>query len=93
MIALIKVLLCRHSTVTGMGEPQPNIMSRRKGSTEREDRAIVRSAVTTPDSSLTFIQRVTWTPVTARLRQRSLRKQDLNSRRPLPGLPLSYAHL
>lgn len=65
---------------------------RPRATTEREDRVIVRSALTAPDASLSTIRRVTGTPVTAMTIDRRLSERGLRSRRPLRRLPLTVAH-
>lgn len=65
---------------------------RPRATTNREDRAIVRSAVTAPSSSLSTIRRSTQTPVSTMTIHRRLRERNLRSRRPLRHLPLTPAH-
>ena len=80
--------------LAGMG-PEWQISAgsgRPRATTEREDRAIVRAAVTARDSSLSTIQRVTNTEVTTRTINRRLRERNLYSRRPLRRLPLTSMH-
>ncbi|GFT47348.1 HTH_Tnp_Tc3_2 domain-containing protein [Trichonephila clavipes] len=57
----------------------------------REDKLVVRSAVTVPISSLSTIRRVTLTGVSAMTIQRQLIEQNLRSYRPLRHLPLTPA--
>lgn len=59
---------------------------------EHEDRVMVRSVLTTPDSSLSPIQHVTETAITTRTTDRRLREQGLKLRYPLLRLSLNYAH-
>ncbi|GFX11718.1 transposable element Tcb1 transposase [Trichonephila clavipes] len=66
------------------------------GITSREDRQIVRMAVT--DRSVTsrtvaqHIESVTHHSVTARTIRRRLQRSGLSTRRPLLGLPLTQSH-
>ncbi|KFM71407.1 Transposable element Tcb2 transposase, partial [Stegodyphus mimosarum] len=62
---------------------------RPRETTEREDRAIVRAALTAPDASLSSIVRATSASVTARTIYRWLTERGLRSRRPLRRLPLT----
>ncbi|GFX43744.1 HTH_Tnp_Tc3_2 domain-containing protein [Trichonephila clavipes] len=60
---------------------------------DREDRLIVRYAITASDSSLSTIRRVTFTRVsTMTIPRRRLIEQNLCSYRPLLPLPLLTAH-
>ena len=74
----------RYQRQNGSGRP--------RATTEREDRAIVRAAVTAPDSSLSTIHRVTRTHVSNMTLHRRLRERNLHSRRPLRCLPLTPVH-
>lgn len=65
---------------------------RPRATTDREDRLIVRAAVTAPDSSLSSIRRATRTRVTTMTIHRRLRERNLCSYRPLRHLPLTPAH-
>ncbi|UYV82585.1 hypothetical protein LAZ67_22000050 [Cordylochernes scorpioides] len=62
---------------------------RPRATTEREDRAIVRTAVAAPESTLTTIQRVTGTQVSKMTINRRLRERNLRARRPLRCLHLT----
>ncbi|UYV74518.1 VPS53, partial [Cordylochernes scorpioides] len=62
---------------------------RPRATTEQDDRAIVRMAVTAPESTLSTIQRVTGTQMTI---NRRLRERNLRARRPLRCLPLTPVH-
>ncbi|GFX73040.1 HTH_Tnp_Tc3_2 domain-containing protein [Trichonephila clavipes] len=57
-----------------------------------KDRLIVRSTVTTPDSSLLTIRRATRTRVSTMTVHRRLIERNLRSHRPLCHLPLTPAH-
>ncbi|UYV74510.1 hypothetical protein LAZ67_11003736 [Cordylochernes scorpioides] len=63
---------------------------RPRATTERKDRAIVRTAVAAP--TLSTIQRVTGTQVSKMTINRRLRERNLRSRRPLRCLPLTSVH-
>ncbi|UYV82659.1 hypothetical protein LAZ67_22000420 [Cordylochernes scorpioides] len=65
---------------------------RPRATTEREDRAIVRTAVAAPESTLSTIQRVTGTQVSKMTINRRLRERNLKARRPLRCLPLTPVH-
>ncbi|UYV83005.1 hypothetical protein LAZ67_22001722 [Cordylochernes scorpioides] len=65
---------------------------RPRDTTEREDRAIVRTAVAAPESTLSTIQRVTGTQVSKMTINRRLRERNLRARRPLRCLPLTPVH-
>ncbi|GFT21561.1 HTH_Tnp_Tc3_2 domain-containing protein [Trichonephila clavipes] len=60
--------------------------------TDREDRLIVRSAVTEPDSSLSTIRRVTRTRVSTTTIHRWVIERNLGSYRPLRHLRLTPSH-
>lgn len=62
---------------------------RPRATTEREDRSLVRAALTDPDASLSSIQRATGASVSTRTINRRLRDRGLRSRRPLRRLPLT----
>ncbi|KFM65698.1 Transposable element Tcb2 transposase, partial [Stegodyphus mimosarum] len=62
---------------------------RPRKTTEREDRAIVRAALTAPDASLSSIVRATSASVTSRTIHRRLTERRLTSRRTLYRLPLT----
>ncbi|KFM62726.1 Transposable element Tc1 transposase, partial [Stegodyphus mimosarum] len=57
--------------------------------TEGEDRAIVRAALTAPDASLSSIVRANSAPMTTRTIHRRLTEKGLRSQRPLRQLPLT----
>ncbi|GFU07290.1 SCAN domain-containing protein 3 [Trichonephila clavipes] len=65
----------------GSGQP--------KATAYRDDRLIVRSAVTAPDSSLSTIRRVICSRVSTMIIQRRLIERNLRSCRPLRHLPLT----
>ncbi|KFM68833.1 hypothetical protein X975_07143, partial [Stegodyphus mimosarum] len=65
---------------------------RPRSTTNREDRLIVRSAVTAPDSSLTKIRRATRTRVSTMTIHRRLIERNLRSCRPLSHLTLTPVH-
>ncbi|UYV74808.1 NR6A1 [Cordylochernes scorpioides] len=70
--------------VDGSGQP--------KNTTEREDKAVDRTAVVTSDSTLSTIHRVTSTQVYKMTINRRLRERNLRARRPLRCLPLTPVH-
>ncbi|GFV90374.1 hypothetical protein TNCV_4380891 [Trichonephila clavipes] len=59
---------------------------------DREDRLIVRSAVTTSDSSLPTTRCTTCTRVSTMNIHRRLIERNLRSYRPLHHLPFGFAH-
>ncbi|GFT48281.1 HTH_Tnp_Tc3_2 domain-containing protein [Trichonephila clavipes] len=65
---------------------------RSKATADREDRLIVRSAVTVLDSSLSTIRRAARTRVYTMTIHRRLIERNLRSYRPLRHLPLMPAH-
>ncbi|GFW28913.1 HTH_Tnp_Tc3_2 domain-containing protein [Trichonephila clavipes] len=71
---------------------RPDGSGRPMTTTDREDRLIVRSAVTESDSSLSTIRRAIHTRVSAMIIYRLLRERNLCSYRPLLRLPLTPAH-
>ncbi|GFT93410.1 HTH_Tnp_Tc3_2 domain-containing protein [Trichonephila clavipes] len=64
---------------------------RPKATADREDRLIVRSAVTASDSSLSTIRRTTRTRVSTMAIHRRLIERILHSYRPLRHLPFTSA--
>ncbi|GFW15190.1 HTH_Tnp_Tc3_2 domain-containing protein [Trichonephila clavipes] len=66
--------------------------SRSRATADREDRLIVRSDVTVPDSSLSTIRRGTRARVFSMTIQRQLIERNLPSYRPLRLLPLMPVH-
>ncbi|GFY08925.1 uncharacterized protein TNCV_4661171 [Trichonephila clavipes] len=66
---------------------------RPRATADREDRLIIRSAVTAPDSSLSIIRRATRTRVSIMTIQRRMIERKLHSYRPLRHLPLRHLPL
>ncbi|GFS94843.1 HTH_Tnp_Tc3_2 domain-containing protein [Trichonephila clavipes] len=67
-------------------------IGRPRAAAGREDRFIVRSAVTVPHSSLSTIRRATRARVSTITIDRRLIERNLRSYRPLRNLPLTPAH-
>ncbi|UYV65842.1 K02A2.6-like, partial [Cordylochernes scorpioides] len=76
----------------GLNSASEDGSGRPRNTTEREDRAIVKTAFAAPDSTLSTIQRVTGTQVSKMTINRRLREWNLRDRRPLRCLRLTPVH-